>query len=119
MTATYNRTDWASAFRNVGQELSDVPIKASSGSIPEALIGTLYRNGPGRLERGGQWVHHPFDGDGMVTAVKFDRQGVSLTNRFVRTEGWLAEEKANKVLYRGVFGSQSQAGYLQMPLIYA
>lgn len=112
MTATYNRTDWASAFRNVGQELSDVPVKASSGSIPEALIGTLYRNGPGRLERGGQWVHHPFDGDGMVTALKFDRQGVSLTNRFVRTEGWLAEEKADKVLYRGVFGSQKPGGVL-------
>ena len=118
MTATYNRTDWASAFRNVGQELSDVPVKASSGCIPEALIGTLYRNGPGRLERGGQWVHHPFDGDGMVTALKFDRQGVSLTNRFVRTEGSL-KKKQTRFYIEAYSAAKSQAGYLQTLLIYA
>ena len=73
-------------------------------------IRDRYRNGPGRLERGGQRVHHPFDGDGMVTAVRFSEEGVSLTNRFVRTEGWQAEEAAGKVLYRGVFGSQKPGG---------
>jgi all-trans-8'-apo-beta-carotenal 15,15'-oxygenase len=112
MTTVYSRADWASAFRNVGQELTAVPLLASSGSIPADLLGILYRNGPGRLERGGQWVHHPFDGDGMVTAINFHRQGVELTNRFIRTEGWLAEENANKVLYRGVFGSQKPGGAL-------
>ncbi|NDC06678.1 MAG: Apocarotenoid-15,15'-oxygenase, partial [Synechococcaceae bacterium WB9_2_069] len=98
MTVAYSRADWASAFRNVGQELTGAPLKATSGSIPKELEGTLYRNGPGRLERGGHWVHHPFDGDGMVTALRFHQQGVELSNRFVRTQGWLAEEKANKVL---------------------
>ena len=88
----YDRADWASAFRNVGRELSNEPLNASKGTIPADLRGTLYRNGPGRLERGGHWVHHPFDGDGMVTALSFEAGGVSLSNRFVRTEGWLAEE---------------------------
>jgi all-trans-8'-apo-beta-carotenal 15,15'-oxygenase len=108
----YDRADWASAFRNVGQELSHVPLQASKGTIPAELKGTLYRNGPGRLERGGQWVHHPFDGDGMITALRFEAGGVSLSNRFVRTEGWLAEEKAGKPLYRGVFGTQKPGGLL-------
>ena len=108
----FNREDWASAFRNVGQELSDVPLQASRGTIPAELQGTLYRNGPGRLERGGHWVHHPFDGDGMITALRFEEGGLSLSNRFVRTEGWLAEEQAGKPLYRGVFGTQKPGGVL-------
>ena len=37
---------------------------------------------------------------------------MTLSNRYVRTEGWLAEEKAGKVLYRGVFGSQKPGGRL-------
>ena len=110
--AGYNRADWASGFRNVGQELSNVALKASKGTIPADLKGTLYRNGPGRLERGGHWVHHPFDGDGMITALRFEAGGLNLTNRFVRTEGWLAEEKAGKPLYRGVFGTQKPGGLL-------
>ena len=108
----FARDDWASAFRNVGVELSDVPVSAARGTIPEALVGTLYRNGPGRLERGGQWVHHPFDGDGMITALRFEGGSAVLRNRFVRTEGWQAEEQAGKFVYRGVFGTQKPGGVL-------
>tara|TARA_E500000178_G_scaffold188147_1_gene186260 strand:- start:2535 stop:4049 length:1515 start_codon:yes stop_codon:yes gene_type:complete len=108
----YDRSDWASAFRNVGQELEAVPLIVSRGSLPAELEGVLYRNGPGRLERGGQWVHHPFDGDGMITAVRFEQGQAQLSNRFVRTEGWQAEEAAGKVLYRGVFGSQKPGGVM-------
>ena len=108
--AGYDRADWASAFRNVGVELDGVPVTAARGEIPGELRGTLYRNGPGRLERGGQWVHHPFDGDGMISALRFDGGTAQLSNRFVRTEGWLAEEKAGKFVYRGVFGTQKPGG---------
>ena len=48
----------------------------------------------------------------MIAAMRFENGAVSLSNRFVRTEGWLAEEKAGKVLYRGVFGSQKPGGRL-------
>jgi all-trans-8'-apo-beta-carotenal 15,15'-oxygenase len=106
----YDRADWASAFRNVGVELEGVELKAARGAIPAELVGTLYRNGPGRLERGGQWVHHPFDGDGMITALRFAGGKAELRNRFVRTEGWQAEELADKFLYRGVFGTQKPGG---------
>ncbi|MEB3348648.1 MAG: carotenoid oxygenase family protein [Cyanobacteriota bacterium] len=108
----FDRADWASAFVNVADELSDVPVMAARGAVPPELVGTLYRNGPGILERGGQRLHHPFDGDGMITALRFDAGRVSLRNRFVRTEGWLAEEQAGRLLYRGVFGSQKPGGAL-------
>jgi all-trans-8'-apo-beta-carotenal 15,15'-oxygenase len=106
----YDRADWASAFRNVGVELDGVALSAARGAIPPELVGTLYRNGPGRLERGGQWVHHPFDGDGMITALRFEGGKAELRNRFVRTVGFEAEEKAGKFLYRGVFGTQKPGG---------
>ena len=108
----FDRGRWSSAFRNVDSELTAVPLQAIRGTIPAALNGTLYRNGPGRLERAGHWVHHPFDGDGMITALRFEGGGVGLTNRFVRTEGWQAEEKAGRYLYRGVFGTQKPGGPL-------
>ena len=109
----YDRADWSSGFRNVSQELSDVSLRPSRGQLPAGLVGTLYRNGPGRLERGGQWVHHPFDGDGMICALRFDGDGgARLSNRFVRTEGWQAEERAGRFVYRGVFGTQKPGGPL-------
>jgi all-trans-8'-apo-beta-carotenal 15,15'-oxygenase len=109
----YNRADWASSFRNVDVELDGVMLTAARGEIPAELRGTLYRNGPGRLERGGLWVHHPFDGDGMITALRFEgTAAVRLSNRFVRTEGWLAEEQAGRFVYRGVFGTQKPGGVL-------
>ena len=111
-SARFNRSEWSSAFRNVDEELTDVPLKPVRGEVPAALRGSLYRNGPGRLERDGQRVHHPFDGDGMITALHFDADGVRCSNRFVRTSGWKAEEAAGKVLFRGVFGSQKPGGPL-------
>ena len=91
---SYDRSDWASAFVNVEQELTDVALTPVRGVVPAELQGTFYRNGPGRLERDGHRVHHPFDGDGMIAAMRFENGSVQLSNRFVRTEGWLAEEKA-------------------------
>ncbi|MFQ6539356.1 MULTISPECIES: carotenoid oxygenase family protein [Aphanothece] len=108
--AAYDRADWSSAFRNVSTELVDVALQPARGVIPAELAGSLYRNGPGRLERGGQWVHHPFDGDGMITALQLEAGQARLTNRFVRTEGWKAEEAAGRFVYRGVFGTQKPGG---------
>ncbi len=107
----YSQRDWNSAYGNVTTEL-DCWVDGVEGTIPPALQGTLYRNGPGRLERGGQWVHHPFDGDGMILAVGFHQGRAYLRNRFVRTGGWLEEEEAGKWLYRGVFGTQKPGGSL-------
>ncbi len=109
---SFDKEDWSSAYCNVEKELNNAELNLSKGSIPKDLSGTFYRNGPGRLERGGKWVHHPFDGDGMIAAFKFKNGNVSLTNRFIRTKEWEEEEKEQKFLYRGVFGTQKEGGVL-------
>ena len=106
----FNRDEWANAYCNVTEELNDVELKIIKGDIPREMSGTFYRNGPGRLERKGQWVHHPFDGDGMIAAFRFQEGKVTLRNRYVRTKPWQEEEKAGKFLYRGVFGTQKTGG---------
>ena len=108
----FSQEDWSSAYCNVEKELDNAELKLVKGSIPNKISGTFYRNGPGRLERGGRWVHHPFDGDGMIAAFKFDNGKIKLTNRFVRTKEWQEEEKSQKFLYRGVFGTQKEGGLL-------
>ncbi len=108
----FDRADWASAYCNVEKELEEQELKLIKGTIPKELSGYFYRNGPGRLERDGQWVHHPFDGDGMIAALRFHNGKVTLTNRFVRTIAWQEEEKEQKFLYRGVFGTQKEGGFL-------
>lgn len=69
-----------------------------SGSLPEALRGTLYRNGPGRFSRGGLRYRHWFDGDGLVHAWKLDVSGISHRARFVATRKFQREERAGRFL---------------------
>ena len=66
---SFNKEDWSSAYQNVKKELTNESLKISKGNNINNLNGTLLRNGPGILERGGQWVHHPFDGDGMILSL--------------------------------------------------
>lgn len=108
----FNREEWASAYRNVRVELTSELLTTTSGTIPSELAGTLYRNGPGILERGGQWVHNHFDGDGLITALRFGSGQVHLTNRFVRTQAYEEESAAGRFLYRGAFGSKKPGGPL-------
>ena len=112
----FNKEDWSSAYKNGEKELTKVPLTISKGENIKDLNGTLLRNGPGILERGGQWVHHPFDGDGMITSIKFENGQPFLTNRFVKTKGYLEEEKINKFIYRGVFGTQKNGGIFKNAL---
>jgi all-trans-8'-apo-beta-carotenal 15,15'-oxygenase len=107
----YDRIDWKRGYQSQPNEY-DYWIDDIEGKIPAALQGTLFRNGPGLLEVNGQRLHHPFDGDGMVCALAFDGGRAHFRNRFVRTEGFLAEQKAGKILYRGVFGTQKPGGLL-------
>ena len=60
----------------------------------------------------GQPIHHPFDGDGMISRISFVNSRAHFCNRFVQTEGYLAEKQAGKILYRGVFGTQKPGGWL-------
>lgn len=108
--ASYTRADWQQGYLSQPNEY-DYWIDEIEGEIPAELEGTLFRNGPGLLDVGGQPIHHPFDGDGMVCAIAFSGGRAHFRNRFVRTEGYVAEQNAGKLLYRGVFGTQKPGGW--------
>ena len=107
----YSLADWCSGYRSQPEEYS-YPVTDIEGAIPTELEGTLFRNGPGQLEVYGEPVKHPFDGDGMVCSVRFHQGQAYFQNRYVRTSGYLAEQAAQRPLYRGVFGSQKPGGPL-------
>ena len=102
--------DWAKGYQSQPNEY-DYWIDEVEGVIPEELQGTLFRNGPGLLDINGQKIGHPFDADGMVCAITFDRGRAHFKNRYVHTEGYLKEQEAGKILYRG-FGTQKPGGWL-------
>jgi all-trans-8'-apo-beta-carotenal 15,15'-oxygenase len=80
-------------------------VREVRGKLPAWLRGTCYWNGPARFQRGELRYNHWLDGDGMVTALRFDGDGrVHLANRFVRSAKWTAEEAAGRALFR-TFGT--------------
>lgn len=108
---SYTREDWQKGYESQPNEY-EYWIDNITGEIPSELNGTLFRNGPGLLEIHGTALHHPFDGDGMVSAITFTEGKAHFRNRFVRTEGYVKEQEAGKMLYRGVFGTQKPGGWL-------
>lgn len=100
------RQDWSQALASPATEFDTTPLSVIAGKLPPGLRGTLYRNGPGRLERGTQHVGHWFDGDGAILAVHFTPEGAQGIYRYVQTEGYLAEQKAGQLLY-GNYGMRT------------
>ncbi|MGF1460022.1 MAG: carotenoid oxygenase family protein [Leptolyngbyaceae cyanobacterium] len=107
---SYDMDDWRSGYRSQPKEFA-YWIDDVDGEIPPALTGTLFRNGPGLLDIHGHPVKHPFDGDGMISSIAIKDGKAYYRNRFVRTEGYVAEQKAKKPVYRGVFGTQKPGGW--------
>ena len=101
---TKQQKPWAGAIAQTAPEFPLQPLSVLSGNLPEELCGSLYRNGPGRLERQGKRVNHWFDGDGAVLAVHFDHGKVHATYRYVQSAGYTDEEEADQFLYSG-YGS--------------
>ncbi len=113
MTATIaKQASWAKAIAKPATEFPLTQLSTISGTIPENLKGSLYRNGPGRLERGGMQVGHWFDGDGAILAVHFAEGLARATYRYVQTEGYLEEERANKLIY-GNYGMHPTGAWWQ------
>ena len=106
---TYNLEEWKKGYDSQPNEY-EYEITEIEGEIPVELSGTLFRNGPGLLDIGGSPIHHPFDGDGMISAFSFQDGKAHYRNRFVKTEAYVKEQKAGKILYRGVFGTQKPGG---------
>ena len=85
-------------MQNIDRTHGFEPLKVE-GEIPDAIRGTLFRTGPGIFERFGQRVHHPFEADGVVSAVRFGEDAPRGAARVVESEGFCAEEEAGHFLY--------------------
>ncbi|CAN1212040.1 Dioxygenase [Tumidithrix helvetica PCC 7403] len=100
-TRTKTEPTWGKAIAQPAKEFPLTPLSLLSGEIPHELRGSLYRNGPARLERNGQRVGHWFDGDGAILGVHFSDRGATGVYRYVQTAGYQAESKANRFLFSG------------------
>ncbi|HEY9880363.1 MAG TPA: carotenoid oxygenase family protein [Leptolyngbyaceae cyanobacterium] len=109
--SSFTLEDWRGGFRSQPQEFA-YWIEEIEGQIPTELEGTLFRNGPGLFDINGYPVKHPFDGDGLINSIAFRNGRAFFRSRYIQTEGYIAEQKAGKPVYRGVFGTQKPGGVL-------
>lgn len=95
------------AFRPQGREysVSGEHLKVI-GKIPSDLNGIYIRNSHNNAQMP-MGIYHPFDGDGMLHAMRFDAGKIEYRNKFVRTTGFLAEQGAQKSLWPGILQPQN------------
>jgi all-trans-8'-apo-beta-carotenal 15,15'-oxygenase len=84
--------------RDLGREHGFEPLVVE-GTLPPALRGTLYRNGPGQFGQFGTRYTHPFEGDGAMTAIRFEGGKALGASKLHATAGLLEERAAGKLLY--------------------
>jgi carotenoid cleavage dioxygenase len=77
-------------------DFADLPVR---GTLPAALRGTLFRNGPNPQFEPRDANHHWFLGDGMLHAFRFADGKARYSNRYVRTPKWEAEHRAGHALF--------------------
>jgi len=81
------------------------------GVLPDDLVGTLYRNGPGKFGINGERVAHALDGDGLIFQIKIypknenGKRKVVCQSRFVETAGFQADLEAQRFTQRSTFGT--------------
>jgi carotenoid cleavage dioxygenase-like enzyme len=87
-------------FGPIGCEITADDLEVT-GEIPKDLFGAYLRNGPNPVfqPRG---RYHWFDGDGMIHAIAFRDGKASYRNRWIRTEGFEAEQKAQRSIWPGL-----------------
>ena len=97
---------WQSAFATADD---DYPLTAAKvrGRFPDAVAGSLYRNGPAGHDLGGMRYHHWFDGDGMVQRFVIAGTEVHHQGRYVATAKRTSEVKAGRRLSES-FGTVTQ-----------
>lgn len=78
------------------------------GEIPDDLNGVYLRNTENSLLPPISF-YHPFDGDGMLHSISFANGSAEYHNRFVRTEGFIAEQAAGEALWAGMFEAPDSA----------
>ena len=87
---------WAPVFEEWDADDCDV-----EGTIPRDLAGIYLRNAENPLHQP-LGRYHPFDGDGLLCAMRFEDGRASFRNRFVRTHGFVEEQAAGRALWSGI-----------------
>jgi all-trans-8'-apo-beta-carotenal 15,15'-oxygenase len=82
------------------------------GRLPPELSGTLYRNGPGRFANFGRRYQHWFDGDGVVSAVRFAAGAATGAVKLVDGPGLQDERRAGRPIY-GSYGTKDRSSFLR------
>jgi len=89
------------AWRPQTTEWDADDLEVVAGEIPADLDGVYLRNTENPLHPAFKF-YHPFDGDGMLHIVGFRDGKAFYRNRFVRTDGLLAEIEAGGPLWPGI-----------------
>ncbi len=100
--------DRAALLKGYSNPAEQAAREVACDSLPADLRGTYFRNGHARfVGYDGRKVRHPFDADGMVTAVTLDgANGRALVrSRFVATDGAVAERRQRRTIHPGQFGN--------------
>ena len=102
-------------FDNQTSELNNKPLEVT-GTIPDWLRGSLYRNGPALYKVGEHSVNHWFDGFGMLHRFLIQNGSVTYSNRFIQSRGYLAAIAEKRIKYhlfataQNFFGEIAQQG---------
>ena len=89
-------------YAPVTREVSQGGLQVE-GELPKDLRGAYYRNGANpQFAPGGRY--HPFDGDGMVHALRIDDMGAHYSNRWVLTPALRQEREQGQSTSPGVMG---------------
>lgn len=89
------------AWRPDTVEYDASELEVVAGAVPADLDGVYLRNTENPLLPS-LGRYHPFDGDGMLHAVRFGDGRASYRNRMVRTAGLAAELEAGAPLWAGI-----------------
>jgi len=108
-------SDWFKSFQNVSEVRAPVNLRIRKGALPSALRGTYFKASPGEFHKYGIPVAHPFDGDGYVSAFRFDDDGVQFQSRFVNTYHRQVEERLRRRVFMGAFGTPPITPFVKNP----
>jgi all-trans-8'-apo-beta-carotenal 15,15'-oxygenase len=107
--------DWLRSFKNIKEVRRPLPLKPIIGHIPKSLQGTWYKASPGEFDSYNSPTNHPYDGDGFISAIRFEQGQATYQARFVNTLHRQKEQRAQKRLYSGAFGTPPHLKEIKNP----
>jgi len=95
-------------WRPQRNEWRALDLEVVEGKVPDDLDGVYLRQTENPLHPPIKH-YHPFDGDGMLHCIEFRDGKANYHNKFVRTDGFLAEQQAGRSLWAGFIENPSDA----------